>query len=311
MGRHDLEQMCERARQDRFGVHEAVDEPAAADVILFVETHAGAGHYFQLVRGHPVYREFHERCYLFCSDDRIVPFVPGVFASVEARWHAPAWTRSGPYIDVRETDGLYFEPGRAPSRLFSFVGATSNHRLRRRVMALRHPDGLILDVSAQSLAVEERRRSPAMQTEWRRRYAQSIHESAFVLCPRGAGASSRRIFEAMMLGRVPVIVSDQWVPPRGPEWESFSLRVAERDVPRIPGMLEERAPDAAGMGALARAEWLDWFSEEACFHRTVGWCLELAEASPSRGGVRRHLPHLQMLRPYHAARAVAKRISHR
>ena len=309
MGRHDLEQMRERVRRDRFGVHEAVDEPGAAAIILFVETHAGAGHYFQLVRSHPVYRELRERCYLFCSDDRIVPFLPGVFASVEARWHWPAWTRSGHYVDVRETDGVYFEPERTPSRLFSFVGATSNHPLRRRVMALRHPDGLILDVSSQSLAVEERRRSPRMQTEWRRRYAESIHESAFVLCPRGAGASSRRIFEAMMLGRAPVIVSDQWVPPGGPEWESFSVRVAERDAQKIPALLEGRASDAAEMGARARAEWLDWFSEEACFHRTVDWCLELAEASPSRAGMRRYLPHLQMLRPYHAARAVAKRIA--
>ena len=42
----------------------------------------------------------------------------------------------------------------------------------------------------------------------------------------------------MMLGRVPVIVSDQWVPPDGPDWESFSMRVKEREVDTIPAMLE-------------------------------------------------------------------------
>ena len=307
---HDLWQMQASAEADRFGVHRLSSDPAQADLVLFVETHWAAGHYFERVRKHPLHREFATKSYLFSSADKVIPFLPGVFASVEARWHRPAWTRSGHYVDVREREELHHEPDCVPSRLFSFVGATANHPLRRRIMELRHPDAVLVDASAQSAAVGPRTRSARLQAEWRERFADGIHDCAFVLCPRGGGTSSRRIFEAMMLGRVPVIVSDGWVPPQGPDWESFSIRVAEARVETIPGLLEERAGDAAAMGSRARSQWLEWFSEVASFHRVVGWCLDLERLAHRRRGLRRYEPHLQMLRPYHAVRAVAKRAGH-
>ena len=307
---HDLRQMQASAGADRFGTHRVIDDPAAADLVLFVETHWAAGHYFERVRKHPVHLEFATKSYLFSSADKVIPFLPGVFASVEARWHRAAWTRSGHYVDVKERDELRHEPSRAASRLFSFVGATANHPLRRRIMGLRHPDALLIDASAQSAAVGPRASSLRLQAEWRERFADGIHDCAFVLCPRGGGTSSRRIFEAMMLGRAPVIVSDGWVPPQGPDWESFSIRVPEDRVETIPALLEGRAPDAAAMGSKARSQWLEWFSEAASFHRVVGWCLDLERFSAQRSGLRRYGPHLQMLRPYHAVRAAAKRAGH-
>ena len=310
IGSHDLGHMQAAAAADRFGVHHVVADPAAADLILFVETHYAAGHYFQGVRNHPVYREFKSKSYLFSSADKVIPFLPGVFASIESRWYRAPWTRSGHYVDVKERDALRYEQPPAPSHLFSFVGASDNHPLRERVLGLAHPGALLIDASAESAAVERRERSPELQAEWREGFARSIRESAFVLCPRGGGTSTRRIFETMMLGRVPVIVSDQWVAPAGPAWPSFSLRVPERRAESIPALLEARAGEAEAMGARARAEWLEWFSEAASFHRTVGWCLDLARFERRRRGVRRYRPHLQLLRPYHAARAAAKRLGH-
>jgi hypothetical protein len=296
---------------DRFGVHRVVDDPAEADLIVFVETRWAAGRYFERVRRHPVNRAFRAKTYLFSSADKVIPFLPGVFASIEARWHRSAWSRGGHFLDVVERDSLRDRPGSRPSRLFSFVGASVNDPVRERIMRLSHPRATLLDTGSGSATFEARSRSREAQAEWRERYAQSIEECAFILCPRGGGPSSRRIFEAMMLGRVPVIVSDQWVPPDGPYWESFSLRVPERSVEEIPGLLESRETDAAAMGARARSEWVDWFSPEASFHRTVEWCLDLARLAPRRAGVRRYEPHLQMLRPYHAARAIAKRLGQR
>ena len=113
-----------------------------------------------------------------------------------------------------------------------------------------------------------------------------------------------------MLGRVPVIISDQWVPPEGPDWEKFSIRVRERRISGIPSLLESRRQDAATMGIAARAAWLEWFSEQASFHRTIEWCLELQRLAPLRAGLRRHAPYLQLLRPYHLARFAAKRLGH-
>jgi hypothetical protein len=305
----DLEQLRAAAVRDRFRVHRTCDDPRCADIVLFVETIAYADHFQPVVR-HPVYRAFKAKCYLFAATDKLIPRLPGVFASIERRWYSRAWTRSGFYPGVREDSYRRYDPKHAPTRLFSFVGSTSTYPVRRRLMELTHPDALLIDSHGESTAVA-RGEAPRLSTdEFRGRYVRAIEDSAFVLCPRGRGTSTFRLFEAMMLGRAPVIISDQWVPPEGPEWGSFSLRVRERDVDAIPGLLEARAADAERMGLAARSAWLDWFAEEAAFHRTVEWCLDLARFAPARTGLKRLAPYVQMLRPYHAARTVSKKLGH-
>ena len=60
-----------------------------------------------------------------------------------------------------------------------------------------------------------------------------------ILCPRGEGTSSIRLFESLRMGRPPVIISDQWVPPEGPAWDTFSVRIPERRIHTIPDRLTE------------------------------------------------------------------------
>ena len=303
----DLEQMRACAAADRVGVHTLSESAGKADLVLFVETSWGAGNYFGDVRRHAVLREYRAKSYLFCSADKVVPMIPGVFTSIERRWAWEPWARSAGYLGVRERGPLRHRPERTPTRLFSFVGSGAAHPVRARILRLAHPDALVTDPAAETPAT---RSEGGEESGYLDRYAESIHESAFVLCPRGGGASSFRLFETMMLGRVPVIVSDDWVPPRGPEWDRISLRVLEADVEAIPGLLEARAPQAATMGAAAREAWVEWFSNDVAFHRTVESLLELGRAAPARAGVRRFAPYLQMARPYHAARAAAKRLGH-
>jgi hypothetical protein len=306
----DLEQMRASAEVDAYGEHLLADDPGQADLVLFVETGWAAGHYFQRVRSHPVARRFRAKSYLFSSADGVVPFLPGVFASIERRWAWRAWTRSGGFLGVKEGDGLRYAADHAPSELFSFVGAVTADPVRRGVAALRHPRAIVVDTAAEARAIASGERPALGQDRYRERYARSIRDCAFVLCPRGGGTATFRLFEAMMLGRAPVIVSDQWVPPAGPDWDRFSVRVAEKRVDSIPALLEAREHEAADMGRAAREAWIEWFSPQAFFHRTVNSCLELEREAPSRAGMRRYAPYAQMLRPYHAARAVVKRLGH-
>jgi hypothetical protein len=97
------------------------------------------------------------------------------------------------------------------------------------------------------------------------------------------------------MGRACVIVSDAWHPNDGVDWNSFSIRVPEADVSRIPQILEEHADRAAEMGLRARAEWEKWFSEKVRFHRVVELCLDIRRARRSSGQARRifdlrHIP---------------------
>ena len=111
----------------------------------------------------------------------------------------------------------------------------------------------------------------------KRRYAEVIQNSKFVLCPVGSGPSSFRLFETMAAGRVPVIISDEWVPPLGPTWADFSITVPERKVRGIAEIVasqEHRFPD---MSNAARAAWEEWFAPNVLFHRMVEACTEIME----------------------------------
>ena len=95
----------------------------------------------------------------------------------------------------------------------------------------------------------------------------------------------------MKAGRVPVIISDQWVPPEGPSWSECSIRIPEAEVLSIPETLERREFDSAKLALAARNTWEEWFSADVVFHRIVEWCMAIKE--------HRKLPvKLQALRYY-------------
>jgi hypothetical protein len=269
--REDFRRIQVAADRDRFRVHTRTDDPAKADIILFV----GAGEDdFLDVRRHPYVRQYRDRCFLFDSGDRIIPFLPGVYAGIERDWFSRQRVRSGFYLRVFENSAIVFDPARYDTdHLFSFAGAAANAPVRRRLLGLRHPRGVVVNTD------ELARRWPHLPAEEQRRrqdfYGKLTMRSKFVLCPRGRGVSSWRLFETMKAGRVPVIVSDQWVLPDGPDWPSFSMRVSERSVAAIPELLEQWEPHARNMGLRARQAFDDWFGEETCFHRIVDSCLDI------------------------------------
>src|SRR3954463_8681522 len=91
-----LREAEESARRDRFRIHSLTVDPDGADLILFLEFH-GTGWSFEHVRSHPYVRRFREKCFLYCSNPFVIPFLPGVYTGVEKAW-ASARTRPGPYL---------------------------------------------------------------------------------------------------------------------------------------------------------------------------------------------------------------------
>jgi hypothetical protein len=99
----------------------------------------------------------------------------------------------------------------------------------------------------------------------RRNYIEAILDSNFVLCPRGIGAASMRLFEVMELGRAPVVISDAWQPIPNLPWSDFALFVQEKDAEQIPALLEAARPRAAEMGRRAREVWERHYSPNRIF----------------------------------------------
>jgi hypothetical protein len=84
----------------------------------------------------------------------------------------------------------------------------------------------------------------------------------------------------MKAGRVPVIIADEWVPPPGPSWPEFSLRVREARLRNVPQILERFADRGPEMGFRAREAGQRWFSREQAFQTVVTLCLQIREARP-------------------------------
>ena len=178
-------------------------------------------------------------------------------------------------------------------------------------MALKHPRAYLENTSAE-IARSDKTKPFFMvryQPDAKSRYGEIISSSKFVLCPRGYACSTWRLFETMKAGRVPVIISDQWVAPEGPAWDNFSLRVMENQVSRIPEILEQYESQAELMGHCARAAWEEWFSKETIFHRIVEWCLTLNDRSHSYR-FREVIPYLQLLRPFYVRHVLLPEMKH-
>jgi hypothetical protein len=296
-----LMEVRRRAAGDKFGVHSVTSDPDAADIILFVERY-GAGWYFGGVRKHPYVRKHREKCFIFCSNPFVIPLLPGIYTGVERRWSSRR-TLGGFYLGTAKNPFTTFTP---PSSdlpyLYSFMGSLQNSEVRERLRQLEHPRGLMQDTSADYARALHREMDARERLDYHRRYAEATKASKFVLCPRGLSASTIRLFETMRMGRVPVILSDGWVEPRGPVWDKFAIRVREEDYAKIPRILEEREQEAVPMGELARAQWLEWFGEETAFHRIVEWCLTLQRERRVPEALGRWPAYLQFVQRFHFRR---------
>ena len=72
-------------------------------------------------------------------------------------------------------------------------------------------------------------------------YAALPARSVFTLCPRGIAAWTFRLFEAILCGSIPVILSDAYITPFDSTigWDSFCLQLAERDLSEVGHILNQ------------------------------------------------------------------------
>lgn len=299
--RAPLADLRKAANIDRFKIHSVAAAPEDADLIIFAEFY-GAGWYFEGVRRHPLVRKYREKCFLFCGNPFVIPFMPGVYTGVEKRWMSSR-IRPGFYLGRGKNEFTTFSPpAHDVPYLFSFMGAVRNAPVRRKLATLRHPRSFFQDTSEEFDRVLHGRMGRLERLDYDRRYAEVAKASKFVLCPRGLSVSSIRLFETMRMGRAPVILADDWAAPAGPCWEKFAVRIREKDFAEIPRVLEQREAEAVEMGELARKEWEEWFSEEVLFHRLVELCLDIKRKRKLPENVARWPVHLQRLRPFHFRR---------
>lgn len=257
-----------------------VQDPEVADVILlgnpFADDLVSNAELLALVE------RYCDKCFVISEQDIPCFEIRGVYTSLGPSWLTRRRVAGGGYLAFH---GDFFNPviGNHPYSLddyrrrrylCSFVGRVC-HAVRIRLMELRFAshDVLIEDTSASFDLWSDTSTAGARARQVR--YAEVLLDSKFALCPRGAGTSSFRLFEAMALGVVPVIISDAWVAPTGPDWDTFSIRIKERDVGKLEMILAQHESRYQEMGMRARDAYLRWFAEDAYFNFLVSGCLAL------------------------------------
>lgn len=289
-----LDRLLKSAREDPFGDHTLTDRPDQADLILFVESWE-ANWQLDTARHHSLTQQYREKTFVVCEQDLAFHALPGVYTNVGRASAATGRVRQGCYLWMYDnpfvTDSAY-----APEdmHLYTFVGSLTTDPIRQALATLHHPRGNVRDTSAQSEHVWWHA-DAAVKEDFQKKYAETLQRSKFVLCPRGISPSTVRLFETMKTGRVPVIISDDWIPPDGPDWDSFSIRVPEDKVSTIPALLEEYESDAPQMGARAREAWETWFSPPVQFHRIVEWCLDIQSTRRLPERIGRYLAYVQLV----------------
>jgi hypothetical protein len=248
---------------DAEGLALLTEDPKRADCILFVEGHPGTDPYFFQVLRSPLYRHFKRKCVLYHDADQAVTALPTISPSLE-RWQFRRDSKRSVHYVARkcENEAINSASARWTTErryLCSFVGSSATHTVRQQL--LQNPfDGMyLLDTAGRNgwqMTAEEKARYEAD-------YLEVVQESHFILCPRGIGPCTYRLFESMQLGRAPVVIADEWVQIEGIDWDAFSIRVAERDVGRLAQILASRKQEAMEMGRTARRVWEEHISPAA------------------------------------------------
>lgn len=185
-------------------------------------------------------------------------------------------------VNAREPDRSHGLSSRPPSRkawLASFVGAHMEHYItdvRLRLLQFKdlhrfliklndewHFNSIVYGEQAEDAAFFQR--SIPSLAEDCPRYNRVLTDSVFTLCPAGAGPNSLRLWEALSVGSVPVILSDHLVLPnlaeltqgRWTEWEDIVIFHSESDLESLPDRLSQVSMDeierrsAAGIALMA------------------------------------------------------------
>jgi hypothetical protein len=256
-------------------------DPESADIILVGNVREE--NWGKKVRCHDLINKYPNKC--FSLNDRDLPLIlnHGIYACSAkksvlsfGRVRTGSYTISfgdrfrNPFIENHVfSDQDYLEK----EYLLSFLGRNSG-TIRNSIFNLKfeRPDIYIEDSSK---AFDLWDRQGYDEKVERQKYYSMFLRSKFALCPRGTGTSSMRTFESMKLGIAPVIVSDNWMLPKGPKWNEFSIFIKEKSIRDLEKIVESHSDSYKEMGQKARKAFEEFFADDVYFNYVIDNCLDI------------------------------------
>ena len=271
-----ISEMTAQASVGRQSHYEPANSPADADVILYFEPNTLKDRrYARVLSSNLVLREYPNKCFAVDYHDYPIGFMPGIYVGMPRADYDPQRFRAGCYMGQYNTltTALAEQRWHKPQLLFSFRGSAS-HEVREQLFKI--------ELSSGDHSITQTYPWFTHTDAEKTAYVEEMLNSKFILCPRGQSTTSIRLFETMELGRVPVILSDDWIAPTGPSWPLFSLHVSESRLKELPDILRKAEPQAAEMGEQARLAWEQWFSPQVRVIRTLGYAEDIMRLRPAQ-----------------------------
>lgn len=240
-----------------------------------MESHPTNDPYFRRVFRNNIYKEYKRKCVLYHDADLSIIPLPTISPSIELWQYNPKHKKTAHYIarcQENETINNAIVTYKDNCQyLYSFIGAIT-HSVRSAIFRMDHPRNAFIKNTTGCHAWEMNSNKRLI---FEQSYYEVMNESFFILCPRGIGPCTYRLFEAMQLGRVPVIISDSWIKISNIDWDKFSITIPQSKIHQIPEILNERKGEAVEMGKSARKDWEVFFSRKPHYNKLLllpwGW----------------------------------------
>lgn len=238
----------------RPGVVEATSVDAADALLLHEPWAFREWRYVERLVADPIVGRYAHKVYTVNTDDAAAGLLRGLYTCLRSSRFEPALHVAVPFMaQPNENVAAMAGTPRPPATLLATWRGNpkSNRKLR---------EGLLKVYG----------KSPAFQVEttesWldhgpdeKRRFVDLLRSGKFSLCPGGWAPASMRIFESMALGVAPVILADEFVEPKGPDWSTVSVKIREDDLPLLQQRLESRDADYLALGDAAHQAWRTYF----------------------------------------------------
>ena len=294
-GWHDQEERLRRLWNLSDKRHPLTEDSREADMIII--TGLNEDDDYADLRANPLVRDHCDKCFAVFDGDFPRPLLRGIYPSISKKTWFSHRFRSGcyglyhfdfrnPYVDDHPGNAYDMEK----EYLYCFAGRIS-HKVRKVILDTkpRRPDIMLTDTSNFFLFSHEGVEKRVKEQEW---FGGVLEKSKFSLCPRGAGTCSIRLFETMKIGVAPVILSDDWILPDGPDWNEFAILIPEKDAHRIEEIVGSREADYKPMGEAAQKAYESHFSDTSYFNYLVDQCGRIAKGQRVPESVFWKLRHL-------------------
>ncbi|MBI1347032.1 hypothetical protein GC163_12160 [bacterium] len=266
-----FEQIHEWLSHQSSNSHQFVQDPINAEFVLAPIQGGAYGPFLERLRNSSIFRRMARKVLVYSPDDNQFPAVRGLYTSVSHKLSASSWALPAHYISSH-IHRFHFQREELNTKdvLFSFVGSSNTHPIRQEILQLRHAAAILRDSTPKSMGTKYWWQEPNAE-DFFIDFREITRRSQFAICPRGISPASIRLFEVMEAGCVPVVVSDGYIFPHGPEWPEFTIHVPEREVATIPERIVQAEPRAKEMGAAARQAWETYFSPASTVNSLVTW----------------------------------------